>query len=161
MSQEKKPNVVVREEPEVDAEEVWEFYVENGCCEQRYGCERATSVLRKSDIIVTARDQGKLVGLARAITDGIDACIMELSVALSCQGRMAKNQTGALVEDDKFGVGRGLAKTLIDGLLARGICFIEVRSVYETETEFYKAAGFSVNTGHVPMYVDQRPPCNA
>jgi len=153
------PEIVVREEPTLSRSEVWDFYVENACCEQRYSSERATSVLAKSDVIVTARDRGKLVGLARAITDGLSGSIMELSVALSHQGEQATNQTGALVEDDAFGVGRRLAEVLVNALVARGVDFID-GSVYESEVETYQKAGFSINTGHLVMYLDRRPPWN-
>lgn len=84
---------------------------------------------------------------------------MELSVALSHQGEEARNQTGALVEDDAFGVGQRLAKVLVDALVARGVDFID-GCVYESEVETYEKAGFSINAGHVVMYIDRRPPWN-
>ncbi len=81
-----RSDIVIQDEPDIIPEDVWDFYVGNNICEQRYGKRRGTSVLAKSDVIITARDGGKLVGLARAITDGLDASIQELSVALSHQG---------------------------------------------------------------------------
>ena len=150
-------DIVVREAPDVDPGEVWDFYVENFCCETRYGKERVTSVLSKSDVIVTAQDNGRLVGLARAISDGLDAQVMELSVALSHQGPGATNETGALIEDDIWAVGRRLGQVLVDALLSRGVCFIE-SNVYRTEVDAYMKAGFSVKHDCVDMLIDRRPP---
>ena len=152
----KAKEIVVREEKELDPQELWAFYVNNDCCETRYGPERATSVLERSAVVVTARDGDTLVGVARAITDGLDAHIMELSVAPSHQGDKATH--GApLVEDDAFDVGRRLAAVLVEALLAQGVCFIQGYA-YKTELDFYKSAGFAVNTDHYPMHVDRRPP---
>ena len=150
--------ITVREEPDLDPAELWDFYVEGECCEVRYGPQRAPSVLAKSDVVVTARNAGKLVGVARAITDGIDACIMELSLLPSHQGPGCVHEIAPLIEDDARGVGKRLAETLVHALLARGICFIERSSAYRTELPFYESAGFAPNTGHTPMYIDRRPP---
>ena len=150
-----KQDIVVREEPDLNPQELWDFYAQNNCCETRYTFEQATSVIGKSDVVVTARDKGKFVGVTRAVTDGLDASIMELSVAPSHQGEKAAH--GApLVEDDAFGVGKRLADVLVEVLLARGVYFIQ-GYVYKTEVEFYRSAGFSVNTDHYPMYIDRRP----
>ena len=147
--------IAVCEEPELDPKELWEFYVSNDCCETRYGPERATSVLKRSAVVVTARDGGALVGVARAITDGLDADIMELTVARSHQGEKAT--LGApLVEDDALDVGRRLAAVLVEALLAQGVCFIQGYA-HKTELDFYKSAGFGVNTDHYPVCIDRRP----
>lgn len=151
-----KRDIVVREEPALSPQDLWDFYVQNDCCETRYGFERATSVIAKSAVVVTARDEGKLVGVARAITDGLDASIMELSVAVSHQGPGA--HAGPLVEEDIHGVGRRLAQTLVEILFSKGVCFVQIGAAYKSELDFYKSCGFALNTDHFPLYIDRRPP---
>ena len=66
-----KEDIVVAVEPDLPADDLWQFYMENNCCETRYPKGRATSVLRNTTVIVAARDHGRLVGVARAISDGL------------------------------------------------------------------------------------------
>jgi len=151
-----KEDIVVEEEPGLSAEDLWQFYVENNCCETRYPMERATSVLQNSAAVVTARDHGKLVGVARAVSDGLSAQVMELSVALSHQGPGARNGTGALVEDDKFDVGKRLGQTLVEVLHSQGVDWIEMVA-WKTELETYSDAGFQVKEEDRAVFVDTRP----
>lgn len=157
MTKEMEHQIVVREEPDLSPDELWDFYVENNCCETRYDKETATSVLRKTDVIVTARDKGKLVGVARAVTDGLTAWIGELSIALSHQGPGATNGTGALAEDDAREVGKNLGTVLVDILLSHGVGFIDT-GAYKTEVKTYESAGFVVKQDHVNVFIDKRPP---
>ena len=152
-----KEDIVVEEEPGLSPEDLWQFYVETNCCETRYPMERATSVLQNSAAVITARDHGKLVGVARAVSDGLCAQVMELSVALSHQGPGARNGTGALVEDDKFDVGKRLALTLVRLLRSRGVDWIEMVA-WKTELDTYRDAGFQVKEEDRTVFVDARPP---
>ena len=43
---------MVREEPDLSPEELWDFYEQNNCCETRYTFEQATSVIARSDVVV-------------------------------------------------------------------------------------------------------------
>jgi len=156
-------DIVIREEPDLSPEELWGFYVENRCCETRYDSSTATSVLKRSSVIVTAREKGRLVGVARALSDGLSAHIMELAVAVSHQGPGCEWRCGALVEDDMCRVGEALATTMVELLLAQGVDFIDVVVCGsgigdDGETPVFKNAGFIQNTGHAVMYVDKRPP---
>ena len=153
----RKEDVIVREERNLNPKELWGFYIENDCCETRYSMERATSVLSRCDAVVTARDHGKLVGVARAISDGLSAQVMELSVALSHQGPGARNGTGALVEDDRYDVGRRLAGVLVSILHGQGVDWIEMVAC-DCELSMYEAAGFKRKEGHRAVIVDRRPP---
>jgi hypothetical protein len=149
--------IVIREERGLKREELWLFYLENNCCETRYPMARATSVLPRCAAVVTARDHGKLVGIARAISDGLSAQVMELSVALSHQGPRARHGTAAVVEDDPYGVGRRLARVLVDVLRAQGVDWIE-GVAWKGELATYEAAGFTRKDDHRAVFVDRRPP---
>lgn len=155
-----REDIVVRQEFDLNPKELWDFYVGNNCCETRYSMERATSVLGNCTAVVVARDRGKLVGIARAVSDGLLAQIMELSVALSHQGPGARNRTGALVEDDKYRVGKRLAETLVDVLHSQGVDWIGMVA-YATELQMYRDAGFHVKEEDRAVFVDTRPPWEA
>ena len=71
--------------------------------------ERIGRMLRGANFIVTARDEGKIVGLARCINDGAWICYCaELAVTEAAQGR---------------GIGRGILETCFR-LLGPGIGLI-------------------------------------
>jgi GNAT superfamily N-acetyltransferase len=58
-------------EPELDAEEFVDLLVRSTLAERRPIAqpERIGGMLRQADLIITARVEGKLVGVSRAITD--------------------------------------------------------------------------------------------
>ena len=83
-------------EPDLDAESFQAVLVESGLAPRRPAGDRARldRMLRASDLIVTARLDGRLVGVARTLTDfAFCAYLSDLAVARDCQGR---------------GIGRGL-----------------------------------------------------
>lgn len=50
--------------------------------------ERIATMLRRADLIVTARIDGRLVGVSRAVSDFSDCCYLsDLAVDAACQGR--------------------------------------------------------------------------
>ncbi|MCJ2031760.1 GNAT family N-acetyltransferase [Methylobacterium sp. J-043] len=76
-------------EPDLDAETFWGVLVESGLEPWRRDedLERLRRILRESDLIVTARLGGRLVGVARTLTDFAScAYLATLAVARDCQG---------------------------------------------------------------------------
>ncbi len=147
--------VQIEVNPDISADQLWDFYVRNNICEVGFGKLVATRVLEHPQEIVGAFRGADLVGLARACFDGLSATIMELSLDLSLQGS-TPHRNGSLIEVDPEGVGQDLAKTLLAHLRTLGSTFTDV-SAADFEEPFYRSAGFAENTGHKVLYVDERP----
>jgi len=76
-------------EPDLDAEAFWGVLFESGLEPWRpdEDLERLRRILKGSDLIVTARLGGRLVGVARTLTDfAFCAYLATLAVARDCQG---------------------------------------------------------------------------
>jgi predicted N-acetyltransferase YhbS len=75
-------------EPELSAEEFIDVLVRSTLGERRPidDHERIESMLRNADVIVTARSNGRLVGVSRAITDFVYCTYLsDLAVDETCQ----------------------------------------------------------------------------
>ncbi|WP_183434600.1 GNAT family N-acetyltransferase [Methylobacterium sp. R2-1] len=83
-------NVVYGLEPDLDAETFQGVLVESGLAPRRPAedLERLDRMLRASDLIVTARLDGRVVGVARTLTDfAFCAYLSDLAVVRDGQGR--------------------------------------------------------------------------
>jgi hypothetical protein len=109
---------------------------------------------------VAALAGNELVGIARAMFDGLSAHLMEFSVDLRWQGP-TKYANGSLIESDPQGLGRRIGQTLLAELERRGCTFFDGHVVDGCEEPFYESLGFGPNTGHSVYYVDKRPYVNA
>ena len=75
-------------EPELAASEFRDVLIGSTLGERRpvADLERLRQMLRNADVIVTARDQGRLVGISRAITDFVYCCYLsDLAVDVAYQ----------------------------------------------------------------------------
>ena len=82
---------------------------------------------------------GKMVGMARAMSDGCsDAYIQDVVVARGFRGR---------------GIGARLERLLIEKLLERGVDWIGLIAE-PGGVEFHRKQGFAMMEGHVPMRLD-------
>ncbi|MFW5750467.1 MAG: hypothetical protein ACOCZK_02350 [Planctomycetota bacterium] len=158
------PSVHVSVDDRVTVDELYAFYMANNCCETRYPPSRVAAVLRKSDLVISARHDHRLIGIVRVVTDGIAAAIMEFSLSLQWQGPGNKDGTGALIEDDRHGIAGRMGVLLLSTLESRGIDRVDT-SVYgisdtadEVEIPFYRKVGFHIHQQHTSMYWDRRPP---
>jgi ribosomal protein S18 acetylase RimI-like enzyme len=89
-----------------------------------------------SHCFVIASEEGNVIGMGRAISDGIsDAYIQDLTVRLE-----RRNQ----------GIGRMILKTLVDRLHADGIFWIGLISE-PGSANLYKGSGFQEMTGSTPL----------
>jgi len=133
------------------------FYVRNNICEAGYGQEVASRVLTRSSLIVGAFEGDTLVGLTRALWDGVVAVIMEFCLALEYQGAPLRHENGSLIERDASGVGRRMGVVLLEELFRLGATFITVYLVEGCEEALYEGLGFQPNRGHQVYYIDKRP----
>src|ERR1700677_4770469 len=80
--------IVYAVEPELSVKEFRDILVASTLAERRPvdGTKRLEKMLRHADVIVTARNAGRLVGLARAVTDFSYCCYLsDLAVDLIFQ----------------------------------------------------------------------------
>ncbi|HWC63111.1 MAG TPA: GNAT family N-acetyltransferase [Rhizomicrobium sp.] len=76
--------VIYASEPDLPAEEFRGILTASTLAERRPAgdLERLERMLRNADIIITARDRGRLIGIARAVTDFSYCCYLsDLAVA--------------------------------------------------------------------------------
>lgn len=149
-------NVSVVVNPQIADDQLFSFYQQNHICEEGYG--RITyGTLRSSSLIVGAFEDGELVGIARAMFDGMAGVIMEFCVALEYQGEYLEYENGSLVGKDEYGLGRRIGEVLLGELFKMGADFIFGYIVEDYEESFYESLGFTHNTGHLAYYIDKRP----
>jgi len=80
--------VTYQTEPSLKSDEFIDLLVRSTLAERRpvEDHERIEAMLRNADLILTARIEGSLVGVARAITDFVYCCYLsDLAVAETCQ----------------------------------------------------------------------------
>jgi len=149
--------VTILVNPAITPEQLFSFYERNNICEVGYGQEIASRVLTHSSVIVGAFEGETIVGLARALCDGVAAAIMEFSMALEYQGASLRHRNGSLIERDALGVGQRIGTVLLEELGRMGATFITVYLVEGCEEAVYESLGFQPNTGHLVYYMDKRP----
>jgi len=153
----KTPDAVrVELNPAISPDQLHAFYQQNNICEAGYSKEICARTLQRSSVIVAAFDGDCLVGLARALFDGVDAHIAELSLALAYQGEGTRYHNGSLIEADPTGLGRKMGQALIGALQEMGAYFISADLVPDCERAFYRALGFE-DSGSVAYCIDRRP----
>lgn len=150
-------DVIIRVNSPLTADELFAFYERNNICEVGFGKETAARVLRHPHLIVAAHAGPELVGLARAVFDGLSAHVMEFSLDLRFQEGEPMYANGSLIEADNSGVGRRLGERLLNELEAMGASFITCCIVAGCEEQFYQSIGFRENEGHLVYCIDKRP----
>jgi len=150
-------NIEIKINPDITPDELYEFYKENDICEEGYGKELASRVLNHSSLIVGAYLDNKLVGMARAMFDGLTAEIVEFCLALELQGKGLEYDNGSIIEKDEFTVGKQLGETIVEELYRMGAFFISAVVFEEVEKDFYESLGFKRNEGHINYIIDKRP----
>jgi GNAT superfamily N-acetyltransferase len=149
--------VTVSYMPEITETQMWEFYVRNDICEAGYGKDVAVKALRYGNSqIVAAFYEDKLVGIIRAMFDGLGMYIIEVGLELALQGDCPEYDNGSLIKKDTFGVYKQMGLLLIEETKKLGGTWVDC-TVFEDEKEVIKSLGFEYNTRHYPYYIDIRP----
>ena len=150
-------NIQIKINPNITADELYDFYKENDICEEGYGKETASRVLKHSTLIVGAFSNNKLVGLTRAMFDGLTAEIVEFCLALELQGKDLEYENGSIIEKDESSLGKKLGQAIIEELYEMGAYYVSAVVFEEAEKNFFEAIGFKKNEGHVNYVIDRRP----
>ncbi|GMU24221.1 MAG: hypothetical protein AMXMBFR13_42970 [Phycisphaerae bacterium] len=138
----------------VDVEELLAFYRR-----QNHGlidsAEKLRQMVRLSQCVVTAHEDGRLIGIARGVADGVRGYLAECKLDPACQGPAAVTRTDGRVEHDERGIAREMALRVLESLREGGVERIDV-TAHGTEEDFCAELGFRRARGVVAMQLDLR-----
>ena len=149
--------IIIQYMPEITEDQLWDFYIRNDICEVGYGKETAVKPLKFPAYIVGAFYEDKLVGLIRAMFDGLSADIREFCLECELQGDNLKYNNGSVIEQDKYGIAGRMGNLLTEELRKLGNTFTVAYIVEGTEEDIYRTIGLKHNQGHAVYYRDERP----
>lgn len=129
--------------------ELLEFYERQQHATTR-SLDKLQRMIDSTVVFVVARRSGQIVGLARGVCDGGDGRIAECKLDPALQGPGCVTRKDGRVEHDTAGVGRKMAKLVMEGLRSQGVERIEALA-YGTEVDFCEELGFRAMAGVVAM----------
>ncbi|RLF55696.1 MAG: N-acetyltransferase [Thermoplasmata archaeon] len=117
-------------------EDIIELYKSGGWWEEGTPAELVDRIIKGSFLFVVAEENGRAVGMARVLSDGVsDAYIQDFVVHPSYRGK---------------GIGREILRYILGELKKRGITWIGLIAQPGT-MDFYRKEGFAIMEGHTPM----------
>jgi predicted N-acetyltransferase YhbS len=139
---------------EVNEGELMDFY-QRQCQLPAGSVEKLRRMVECSCCFVTARDGGRLIGVARGVTDGLRGYLAECKLDPAYQGPAAVTRTDGRIEHDERGIGREMAMRVLETLRDLGVERIDV-TAHGTEEDFCTELGFRKVRGAVAMHLDPR-----
>jgi len=139
---------------DVDVNELLDFY-ERQCNHTGSSIEKIRDVVRRSCCFVIARDDSRLIGVARGLTDGLRGYLTECKLDPAYQGPAAVTKTDGRIEHDAMGIGRELAMRVLESLRDLDVERIDV-TAHGTEEDFCFELGFRKTRGTVSMQLDPK-----
>ena len=112
--------------------------------------EQIQRMMANSAIFVTARNGGKLIGIARGICDGLRGYLTECKLDPAQQGPAAVTRMDGRIEHDSHGIAGEMARRVMTGLRSAGAQRIDVVA-WNTEEDFLEELGFEKKGGLVGM----------
>jgi len=112
--------------------------------------EQIRGMVSNSIAFVTARVDGRLVGIARGVTDGLRGYLTECKLEPGLQGPAAVTRTDGRIEHDKEGIAAEMARRVLDSMFAAGVRRVDVIA-WGTEEDFLEELGFKRHAGVVGM----------
>jgi hypothetical protein len=112
--------------------------------------EQIRHMVSNSVAFVTARVDGRLVGIARGVCDGLRGYLTECKLEPGLQGPAAVTRTDGRIEHDEAGIATEMARRVLDGLFAAGVRRVDVLA-WGTEEDFLAELGFKRLGGLVAM----------
>jgi hypothetical protein len=134
---------------EVTPEELTEFYgrLHHDIAAQP---EQIRKMAAHSAAFVTARVDGRLIGLARGVCDGLRGYLTECKLDPAYQGPAAITRTDGRIEHDTNGIATEMARRVLDAMYADGVQRVDAVA-YGTEVDFCEELGFRRGHGLVGM----------
>lgn len=134
---------------DVSRDEVAEFFarIEPG---GQPGPRQLEALLENSAAFVTARADGRLVGIARGITDGLHGYFTDCKLDPAYQGPAAISHSGGRIEDDTYGIAAEMSRRVLEQLAEGGAMRVDVIA-WGTEVDFLESLGFKRQGGLVGL----------
>jgi len=107
-------------------------------------------MMTKSVAFVTARRDGKLIGIARGVCDGLRGYLTECKLDPTYQGPAAVTRTDGRIEHDHYGIAAEMARRVLSAMFAAGARRIDVLA-WGTEVDFCEELGFKRQGGLVGL----------
>lgn len=136
----------------IDLDELTEYYIRQGH-RAPSSREKLERMVAGSFCVVAARRAGRLIGIARAVTDGVHGYLTECKLDPRFQGPGAVTRTDGRIEHDESGIAKEMACRVIDALRSAGVERIHVLG-YGTEVDFCEELGFKKVGGMVALCLD-------
>ena len=137
----------------LDVSDLKAFYDAQGCVMPQ-SIDKLSRMIDNSVCFVTARDaDGRLIGIARGLADGVRGYLTECKLDPACQGPGAVTHVDGRIEHDQYGIARQMAERVIGSLASMGCERIDA-AAYGTEVDFCEELGFKRAAGLVPMSLD-------
>jgi hypothetical protein len=137
----------------IDVGELKAFYDAQGSMIPQ-SIDKLSRMVDNSVCFVTAREaDGRLVGIARGLADGVRGYLTECKLDPARQGPAAVTHIDGRIEHDQYGIAREMAERVIEALAAMGCERIDA-AAYGTEVDFCEELGFRRAAGVVPMSLD-------
>lgn len=143
------PGMEIEEFTRPSPEEVLEFYERHGH-PNHPTIAQVAEMLEKSACVITARQEGALVGFCRGVTDGMLGRLVECKLDPAFQGPAAITRKDGRVEHDQDGIAKAMAERVIEWLFKLGVDRIDAVA-YGTEVDFCQELGFRKMSGLVAM----------
>ncbi len=134
---------------QIDPRELLAFY-ERQQHATTHSPEKLQRMIDSTFCLVSARQDGRLIGLARGVTDGVRGQLVECKLDPAFQGPGCVTRIDGRIEHDSEGIAHELAKRVIDALRDYGVERIDVLA-YGTEVDFCEELGFKKVGGLVPL----------
>ncbi|MFQ5805700.1 MAG: hypothetical protein ACE5I3_04535 [Phycisphaerae bacterium] len=107
-------------------------------------------MMANSVAFVTARRDGKLIGIARGLCDGLRGYLTECKLDPAYQGPAAVTRTDGRIEHDQHGIAAEMARRVLSAMVAAGVRRIDVLA-WGTEVDFCEELGFKRQGGLVGL----------
>lgn len=112
--------------------------------------EQMAAMIECCDAFVTARSGGRLIGVARGLSDGVRGYLTECKLDPAFQGPGAVTRKDGRIEDDAQGIAGEMARRVLETMCSAGVVRTDVLA-YGTEVDFLEELGFKRATGLVAM----------
>lgn len=137
---------------DVDVQELREFYEQQASASPKAE-EKLRRMVAGSCCFVTARQNNRLIGLTRGVSDGVRGFLAECKLDPAYQGPAAVTRTDGRIEHDAYGIAREMAMRVLEVLRDLGVERIDV-TAHGTEEDFCYDLGFRKVSGVVAMQMD-------
>jgi hypothetical protein len=107
-------------------------------------------MMRNSAAFAIARADGKLIGIARGVCDGLRGFLTECKLDPAYQGPAAVTRTEGRIEHDTNGIAAALAQRVLAAMYNEGVQRVDLVA-YGTEVDFCEELGFHRGPGLVGM----------